>query len=86
MNPPTLGGRGGGGGFAFGGGAGGGMANTGDLLVSMTVGGRTYRQTFRVERVSGGEDAGSPFGQDAQHDQSGRYTPAAARMQKSRIR
>ncbi|HEY9225435.1 MAG TPA: hypothetical protein VIP11_02230, partial [Gemmatimonadaceae bacterium] len=53
-------------------------ANTGDYLVSMTIGGQTYKQTFRVERVSGGGDSGNPFGvDDDDHDGSGRYTPKA---------
>jgi len=41
----------------------------------MTVNGQTYKQTFRVERVSGGGADASPFGEDDQHDQGGRYTP-----------
>ncbi len=51
------------------------MANTGDYLVTMTVNGQTYKQTFRVERVSGGGDAAPDFGGDDDHDGSGRYTP-----------
>ena len=44
----------------------------------MTIGGQTYKQTFRVERVSGGGDSASPFGvDDDDHDGSGRYTPKA---------
>ena len=35
--------------------------------------GQTYKQTFRVERVSGGGDAGFQFGEDENHDQLGRY-------------
>jgi hypothetical protein len=76
MNPPNIGGRGGGGGF---GGAGGTLANTGDYLVTMTVNGQTYKQTFRVERVSGGEEVAPQFGDEEKHDQSGRYTPQASR-------
>jgi hypothetical protein len=66
MPAPTLGGggRGGGGGGGFGGGGGGTIANTGDYSVSMTVGGQTYKQTFRVERVSGSGDAANPFGEE----------------------
>jgi len=79
MNPPAVGGRGGGGGF---GGPGATMANTGDYLVTMSVGGQTYKQTFRVERVSGGADAGGGFGGDENHDGLGRYTPQAAKKQK----
>ena len=68
------GGRGGGGGFGAlfggGGGRGGGQApvvNTGDYLVTLTVGGRTYKQVLRVERMSGGEDTGFGF-QDEERD------------------
>ncbi|MEO7087036.1 MAG: hypothetical protein ABI442_17475, partial [Gemmatimonadaceae bacterium] len=72
MNPPAAqGGRGGGGG-GFGGAA-GGLANTGDYLVTLIVNGQSYKQSFRVERTSGGGDAASPFGEDENHDQSGRY-------------
>ena len=74
MNPPNVGGRGGGGGF---GGGGGTLANTGDYLVTMVVNGQTYKQTFRVERVSGGEEGAPQFGGEEQHDQGGRYTPAS---------
>jgi len=67
--------------------AGGSLANTGDYLVSMTVGGQTYKQTFRVERVSGGSEAGGGFGgEDDEHDQSGRHTPKTARTPKSKIK
>ncbi|HTE44822.1 MAG TPA: hypothetical protein VK636_06225 [Gemmatimonadaceae bacterium] len=69
--PAPVGGRGGGGGG--GGGAGGTTANTGDYLVTMTVNGQAYKQTFRVERVSGGGEAGFQFGEDENHDQGGRY-------------
>jgi len=72
MPAPVLGGRGGGGGF---GGGAANLANTGDYLVTMTVNGQTYKQTLRVERMAGGGEAGGPFGEDDQHDQSGRYTP-----------
>jgi photosystem II stability/assembly factor-like uncharacterized protein len=60
IRPPAGGGRGGGGGGGRGGGS-GGLANTGDYLVTMTVGGKTLRQVLHVERVSGG-DAGNGFG------------------------
>jgi hypothetical protein len=84
MNPPNVGGRGGGGGGGGGGfgGAGATMANTGDYLVSMVVNGQTYKQTFRVERVSGGEDGAPQFGDEEKHDQSGRYTPGASKSKK----
>ncbi len=76
MNPPVIGGRGGGGGF---GGGGANIANTGDYLVTMVVGGQSYRQTFRVERVSGGAADGPAFGEDGDHDQMGRFTPKSKR-------
>jgi photosystem II stability/assembly factor-like uncharacterized protein len=73
MNAPAAqGGRGGGGFGAF---AGAGLAATGDYLVEATIDGKTYRQTLRVERVSGGGEGANPFGGDDEHDQSGRYTP-----------
>lgn len=57
MSPPGGGGGGGRGGF---GGAAGGLAPTGDYLVTLTIGGQTYKQTFRVEQTN---NAGvvSPF-------------------------
>lgn len=63
IKPPAQGGRGG-----FGGGAGAGtfVVGTGDYLVTMTVGGQTFRQVLHVERVSGGDDTGSPFGVDGE--------------------
>jgi hypothetical protein len=78
MNPPAVGGRGGGGGGFGGGGA--NIANTGDYLVTMVVGGQTYKQTFRVERVSGDDSGGPGFGGDDEHDQMGRFTPKARRQ------
>ncbi|MDB4876718.1 MAG: hypothetical protein JWM41_3164 [Gemmatimonadetes bacterium] len=73
VTPPVVGGRGGGGG---GGGAAASIANTGDYLVTMVVDGKTYKQTFRVERTSGGgQEAGFGGGDDA-HDGLGRYTPS----------
>ncbi|HEY6826921.1 MAG TPA: hypothetical protein VI259_08685, partial [Gemmatimonadaceae bacterium] len=71
------GGRGGGGGF---GGGGANIANTGDYLVTLVVGGQTYKQTFRVERVSGGGTDAPQFGGDDDHDQMGRFTPNARRQ------
>ncbi|HEX3868706.1 MAG TPA: hypothetical protein VHV78_18220, partial [Gemmatimonadaceae bacterium] len=71
MSPPVVGGRGGGGGGR--GGFGGSLANTGDYLVTMTVNGQTYKQQFRVERVSGGSDLASPFGEHDKTDASGHY-------------
>jgi hypothetical protein len=74
MSQPTFGGRGGGG---FGGfGAASTMANTGDYLVTLVVNGQSYKQSFRVERVSGGEDAAPQFGGE-QHGAAGRAVPAA---------
>ena len=62
LRPPGVagaGGRGGGGGFG-----GRGQAPevaTGDYLVTLTVGGKSYKQTLRVERVNG-TGQGSTFG------------------------
>jgi hypothetical protein len=68
VTPPAIGGgRGGGGGGGFAAFGAGGLpqtAGTGDYLVTMNVNGQTYKQVFRVERVSGGGDSVSPFGQD----------------------
>ncbi|MFL5606043.1 MAG: WD40/YVTN/BNR-like repeat-containing protein [Gemmatimonadaceae bacterium] len=64
--PPERGGLG----TVFGGGGGGRGRNaapvvaSGDYLVTLTVGGRTYKQLLRVERLSGGDDSGSAFGED----------------------
>ena len=59
--PGGGGGRGGGGGGGRGGG-GGSVQGTGDYLVTMTVGTQTLRTVLHVERVSGGDDPGNPFG------------------------
>jgi hypothetical protein len=70
LRPPgQRGGRGGGGFgglFGFGGGRGNQapVVNTGDYLVTLQVGGRTYKQVLRVERMSGGDDTGFNFGSD----------------------
>src|SRR5262249_59595391 len=77
MNPPNVGGRGGGVGGGFGGG-GANLANTGDYLVSMTVNGQTYKQTFRVERVSGGSEAGGGVGEGGPAGPCGPDTPGGA--------
>jgi len=53
----------------------GSLANTGDYLVSMVVNGQTYKQLFRVERMSGGGADATPFGEDEDHDHNGRYVP-----------
>ena len=68
------GGRGGRGGGGGGRGGGATLVGTGDYLVTMTVGGHSYRQTLRVERINGGsdvqqgiggkEDKGDPRGRD----------------------
>ena len=52
MKPPA-GGRGGGGGF---GGGGGNLVEPGTYVATLTAGGQTYKQTFRVERVGTGDD------------------------------
>jgi hypothetical protein len=45
------------------------VVGTGDYLVTMTVGTQTFKQVLHVERVSGGDDIGSPFGDDDEdHD------------------
>jgi hypothetical protein len=83
MNAPSLGGRGGGGGaFAAFAGAGSGMATTGDYLVTLVVNGQSYKQTFRVERVSGGEDGPPQFGDDERHDSAGRFVRSARKKSK----
>ena len=65
---PTRSGVGGGFG-GFGGGRGGQapVVASGDYLVTLTVGGKSYKQLLRVERVSGGDDT-SAFGFDDDHD------------------
>ena len=55
-----AGGRGGGGGRGFGGAE---LAPTGDYLVTLTIGGQTYKQTFRVEQSNTGGSS-SPFPQE----------------------
>jgi len=67
LRPPGQGGgRGGGGGFG-GRGAQGPLVAAGDYLVTLSVGGKTYKQLLRIERLSGGEDAGG-FGFDDDTD------------------
>jgi len=65
LRPPgQQGGRGGGGFGSFGGRGGQApVVASGDYLVTLTVGGKTYKQLLRVERVSGGDDT-SAFGFD----------------------
>jgi hypothetical protein len=62
--PAGGGGRGAGG---FGGGAAGSDNGTGAYLVTLKVGDKTFKQVLKVERVSGGDSGGSPFGGD-DHD------------------
>jgi hypothetical protein len=71
LRPPGQRGGGGFGGiFGFGGGRGNQapVVNTGDYLVTLQVGGRTYKQVLRVERMSGGDDTGFNFGSDEDRD------------------
>ena len=62
--------RGNGGFAAFFGGGGGRrgasapVVQSGDYLVTLTIGGRTYKELLRVERLSGGDDISSGFGGD----------------------
>ena len=44
------------------------VVNSGDYLVTLSVGGRTYRQLLRVERASGGDDVSSGFEEDDDRD------------------
>lgn len=62
----------GGGGGGFGGG-GNLTVSPGEYLVSMTVGGQTYRQTLRVERAAGGGASGFPFEVEAMMKAYERY-------------
>ena len=64
MEPPVApgaGGRGGGGGGG-GRGGGGGLAPSGEYTVTMTAGGQTFKQTFRVERANGASGEADAFG------------------------
>ncbi len=61
MKPPAGGGRGGGGGF---GGAGAALAEAGTYVATLSAGGETYKQTFRVERVGMGDNASMPREED----------------------
>jgi hypothetical protein len=59
LRPPGQAGGGRGGGGGFGGGRGQPPAvAAGDYLVTLTVGGKTYKQILRVERLNLGDDAG----------------------------
>jgi photosystem II stability/assembly factor-like uncharacterized protein len=66
LRPPGQQGRGGGGGFGRGNQA--PVVASGDYLVTLTVGGKTYKQLLRVERVSGGDDTGGFGFDDDDHD------------------
>ncbi|HEY4100812.1 MAG TPA: hypothetical protein VGM20_08040 [Gemmatimonadales bacterium] len=59
---PPAGGRGGRGGGGGGRGGAGSLVGTGDYLVTMTVGGHSYRQTLHVERINGGSDVQQGIG------------------------
>ena len=61
IKPPAAGGRGGGGG-GRGGARGAVVAGTGDYLVTMTVGGQTYKQVLHVERMGQVDDSANQFG------------------------
>lgn len=37
---------------------------TGDYLVTLVIGNQTYKQKMRVERISGGDEPGNPFGEE----------------------
>jgi hypothetical protein len=65
LRVPGQGGRGGRGGGGFGRGGQAPVVNTGDYLVTLSVGGKTYKQLLRVERMSGGDDAGFNFDEGA---------------------
>ncbi|MBC7671302.1 MAG: hypothetical protein H7247_02675 [Polaromonas sp.] len=60
MKPPTLFGRGGGG---FGG-AGATLVEPGTYVATLTAGGQTYKQSFRVERAGTGDGDGGGAGED----------------------
>jgi hypothetical protein len=63
LKAPAGGGRGGGGGGRGGaGGRGAVVAGTGEYLVTMSVGGQTYKQVLKVERVTGVDDSANQFG------------------------
>jgi photosystem II stability/assembly factor-like uncharacterized protein len=61
LKAPAAGGRGGGGGGGRGA-RGAVVAATGEYLVTMTVGGQTYKQVLRVERVGNVDDSANQFG------------------------
>jgi hypothetical protein len=61
IKAPAAGGRGGGGG-GRGAARGAVVAGTGEYLVTMTVGGQTYKQILKVERVTGVDDSANQFG------------------------
>lgn len=69
IRPPAGGGRGGGGGGR--GGGGGVVVGPGDYLITMTAGGKTFRQVLHVERMNGGE-VGGGFGGGEESNPTGR--------------
>ena len=64
MKPPALFGRGGGAGF---GGGGASLVEPGTYVVTLTAGGQTYKQSFRVERAGTGDGDGGGTGEDGRH-------------------
>ena len=67
MKPPALGGRGGGGLF---GGVGGNLVEPGAYVVTLSAGGQTYKQTFRVERSGTGDGAVTAFPGDVDDEEN----------------
>jgi hypothetical protein len=65
VRAPAPAGRGGGGGF---GGFGGSIADAGSYTVTLTVGDKTMKQSFRVERVGMGDNAAMADTQDDAED------------------
>jgi hypothetical protein len=61
MKPATPFGRGGGAGF---GGAGASLVEPGTYIATLTAGGQTYKQSFRVERAGTGDGDGGGAGDD----------------------
>jgi photosystem II stability/assembly factor-like uncharacterized protein len=57
MRAPQVAGTGRGGGGGFGGFGAGTLADAGSYVVTLTAGGQTYKQTFRVEKVGMGDNA-----------------------------
>ena len=74
MRAPATGRGGGGGGFG-----GGQLAEPGTYVVTLTAGGQTLKQTFRVERVGTGDDvtAASEEDEEEREDINGGILPKA---------